>query len=275
VSPQDWQSLLFVPAHQEKHLLSAIKHRPDAVILDLEDGVSPDEKSEARAVLAKHQGMLAKHKIDCVVRVNIDPVAARQDVANMDMNATAAILVPKCVDRRHLDRTTSLIGAKEVPLIALIESPAALPLLTHIAATPGLCAMMFGPEDYAAELGLSADVADFSVPATLVAAAAVAAKRLAIGVPGSLANFSDIEGFTEKVRRARSMGYRAAAAIHPAQLAAIREGFKPSTGEVKKAKAIVASIGGKKKGVQNLQGSMVDEPIVEQARRVLKLAGLM
>jgi citrate lyase subunit beta / citryl-CoA lyase len=274
VNPQDWQTLLFVPVHQEKHLLSAIKHRPDAVILDLEDGVSPDEKSEARAVLAKHQGVLAKHKIDCVVRVNSDPAAARQDVASMDLNATAAIMVPKCVDRRNLDRTTSLIGAKQVPLIALIESPAALPQLTHIAAMPGLCAMMFGPEDYAAELGLSADVADFSLPATLVAAAAVAAKRLAIGIPGSLANFSDIEGFTEKVRRARSMGYRAAAAIHPAQLGAIREGFKPSAGEVKKAKDIVASVNDKKRGAQKFQGSMVDAPIIEQARRVLKLAGL-
>lgn len=274
MNSQDWQTLLFVPAHQQKHLLSAIKHRPDAVILDLEDGVSPDEKHEARAVLAKHQGMLVKHKIDCIVRVNSDTAASRQDVAAMDFDAVSAIMVPKCLDRRNLDRTTSLIGAKQVPLIALIESPAALPQLTHIAATPGLCAMMFGPEDYAAEFGLSADVADFSMPATLVAAAAVAAKRLAIGIPGSLANFTDIEDFTEKVRRARSMGYRAAAAIHPAQLAAIRKGFKPSAGEVKKAKDIVASVSDKKKGAQKLQGSMVDAPIIEQARRVLKLAGL-
>jgi citrate lyase subunit beta / citryl-CoA lyase len=274
MNPQDWQTLLFVPAHQEKYLLSAIKHKPDAVILDLEDSVSPDEKGQARAVLAKHQGILAKHKIDCVVRINSDAAAARQDFSNIDLNATAAIMVPKCVDRRNLDRTTSLVGAKQVPLIALIESPAALPQLTHIAATHGLCAMMFGPEDYAAEFGLSADGADFSMPAALVAAAAVAAKRLAIGIPGSLANFTDIEDFTETLRRARSMGYRAAAAIHPAQLAAIREGFKPSAVEVKKAKDIVASFGGKKKGAQKLQGSMVDAPIVEQARRVLKLAGL-
>jgi citrate lyase subunit beta / citryl-CoA lyase len=274
MNPHVWQTLLFVPAHQEKYLLSAIKHKPDAVILDLEDSVSPEEKDQARAVLAKHQGMLAKHKIDCVVRINSDAAAARQDFSNMDLNATAAIMVPKCVDRRNLDRTTSLVGAKQVPLIALIESPAALPQLTHIAATPGLCAMMFGPEDYAAEFGLSADSADFSMPAALVAAAAVAAKRLAIGIPGSLANFTDIEDFTETVRRARSMGYRAAAAIHPAQLAAIREGFKPTAGEVKKAKDIVASFSGKKKGAQKLQGSMVDAPIVEQARRVLKLAGL-
>ena len=274
MNPQDWQTLLFVPAHKEKHLLSAIKHRPDAVILDLEDGVSPDEKGEARAVLSKHQGMLAKNNIDCVVRVNSDAAASRQDVAAMDFDAVAAIMVPKCIDRRNLDRTTSLIGAKQVSLIALIESPAALPQLTHIAATPGLCAMMFGPEDYAAELDLSADVADFSMPATLVAAAAVAAKRLAIGVPGSLANFTDIAGFTEKVRRARSIGYRAAAAIHPVQLAAIREGFKPSAGEVQKAKDIVALVSDKKKGAQKLQGSMVDAPIIEQARRVLKLARL-
>ncbi len=274
MNPHDWQTLLFVPANQERHLLSAIKHKPDAVILDLEDGVAGDMKTEARALLAKHQDLLAKASIDCIVRINGEAAAASLDVAATDLSAIAAIMVPKCTDRLKLDQAISLLAAREMPLIALIESPAALPNLAQIAETPRLCAMMFGPEDYAAELGLSADVADLSVPATLMAAAAIAAKRLAIGIPGSLANFTDINGFTEKVRRARSIGFRAVAAIHPAQLAAIQEGFKPSKEEIEKAKEIVASFSGKDHGAQKLQGAMVDAPIVAQARRVLKLAGL-
>ncbi len=271
---QDWQTLLFVPAYQEKHLLSAIKHRPDAVILDLEDAVPADMKDSARSVLAKHQALLAQAEIDCIVRINSEAAAVKLDVAAMDLQATAAIMVPKCGDRRKLDRVKKLKGISKIPLIALVESPAALPNLTQIATSAGLCAMMFGPEDYAAEMGIPTDVADFSVPATLIAAAAIAAKLLPIGIPGSLANFTDIKGFADKVRRARCLGFRAAAAIHPAQLAAIREGFKPTADEIKHAEEIIAASNGKDKGATKLKGAMIDTPIVEQARHVLKLAGL-
>jgi citrate lyase subunit beta / citryl-CoA lyase len=274
MNPQDWQSLLFVPAHHEKHMLSAIKHRPDAVILDLEDAVPANMKDAARSVLAKHQALLAKAKIDCIVRINNETAVAKLDIAALNMKATAAIMIPKCVDRRSLDRIKKLKGMSKVPLIALVESPVALPNLTQIAATPGLCAFMFGPEDYAAELGIPTDVADLSVPATLVAAAAIAAKLLPIGIPGSLANFTDIKGFIGKVRHARSLGFRAAAAIHPSQLPAIREGFKPTAAEILRAKEITAASSGKDKGAQKVKGAMVDAPIVAQARHVLKLAGL-
>lgn len=274
MNPLAWQSLLFVPAHREKHLLSAIKLKPDAVILDLEDGVAFAEKPEGRASLAKHQDLLAKANIDCIIRVNADAAEARKDVAAIDFGKLAGIMVPKCVDRGNLNRVVSLLGAKAVPLIALIESPAALPQLTHIATAPGVCALMFGPEDYAVELGLSADAADLTLPAALLAAAAVAAKCLAIGIPGSLADFSDVKGFLANVRKARSLGFRAAAAIHPAQLDAIREGFKPTDAEIKKAKAIIAASGGKDKGARKIEGAMVDAPIIAQARRVLKQAGV-
>ncbi len=271
---QDWQTLLFVPAHLEKYVISAIKHRPDAVILDLEDAVPAEMKKAARSVLAKHQGLLAKAEIDCIIRINSGTAAAKLDIAEMDLKATAAIMVPKCVDRRSLQHVKKLKGISKIPLIALVESPAALPHLTQIAATSGLCALMFGPEDYAAEMGITTDVADLSVPATLIAAAAIAAKVLPIGIVGSLANFADLTAFAEKVRRARSIGYRAAAAIHPAQLSAIRAGFKPTVDEIKNAEAIIAATGGKDKGAQNVKGAMVDAPILAQAHRVLKLAGL-
>lgn len=272
MNPSDWQALLFVPANSEKLLQSAIKHKPDAVILDLEDGVATDKKAEARELLARQQAALAKAKIDCVLRINSDAALARLDIASAELNALAAIMVPKCTGRIALDRVTSFMGARAVPLIALVESPAALPQLTAIAATSGVCALMFGPEDYAAEFGLPSDEAELDIAAALLAAAAVAAKRLAIGIPGSLANFTDIKGFTEKVKRARRLGFRAAAAIHPAQLPAIRAGFKPSAAEIERAKKIV-SASGKSTGAIKVDGAMVDAPIIEQAKRVLRLAG--
>ena len=66
----DWQALLFVPVGAERHLASAIRHRPDAVVLDLEDAVAPSAKAAARIVLRMNQAQLAAAGIDCVLRVN-------------------------------------------------------------------------------------------------------------------------------------------------------------------------------------------------------------
>lgn len=68
-----WTSLLFVPAHSTKHLHSAIRLRPDAVILDLEDGVAANDKTASRASLQQSQHILAEAGIPCVLRVNSDP----------------------------------------------------------------------------------------------------------------------------------------------------------------------------------------------------------
>src|SRR5437763_9196611 len=141
-------------------------------------------------------------------------------------------LVPKCIDRRNLLNAAELLGEEGPPLIALVESPAALSHLDGIARAPRVASLMFGSEGYAAELGMPADFPAINFAAALVAAATTAAGLLAIGLPGSVANFSDLDTLANTAARARGLGFRAAAAIHPAQLAVLRDAVRPSAEEV-------------------------------------------
>jgi len=187
-------------------------------------------------------------------------------------------MVPKCSDDHRLHDARDLLtahGWTDPALIGLVESPSALWQLPIIAAAPGVRAMMLGPEDYAAELGVDPDGGALNVPATLLAAACAARALLPIGLPGSVANFRALDDYADKVARAKALGFRAAAAIHPAQLPIIRTGLSPSPEEIAKARQVVevyeaAMCQGQ--CVAGLDGKMVDAPVVERARSILARA---
>lgn len=270
----DWQALLFVPASAPRLVASAIRYRPDAVVLDLEDGVAVGEKAAARLALQRHLESLAGASIDCVLRVNSGLRHMVDDLDAAEPNLLAAVMVPKCIDCRGLQNAAELLGQNGPPLIALIESPVALPHLERISRASRVAALMFGPEDYAAELGVTADSAAMELPAGLIAAAAAAAKILGIGLPGSFANFTDLDAFAVKAARARALGFRAAAAIHPAQLPILRQAFRPSAHEIERARKVMTAFENAGSGAIKFDGAMLDAPVVEQARLVLALAGV-
>lgn len=271
----NWQALLFVPAGAPRFVASAIRHRPDAVILDLEDAVAPSDKAKAREALRGHQQELAAAGIPVVLRVNSSLAAMVRDIAAADMDHLAAVMVPKCSNTRGLENAAELLDAEPpVPLIALIEQPSALPRVNAIASVPRVAGLMFGPEDYAAGLGTEPSSPALEIAAALVTAACAERGLLPIGIAGAMGNFKDKPAYLEKVKRARLLGFRAAAAIHPDQLPLLRAGFMPSPDEVAKAQAIVATFEAAQRGAVAHEGAMLDEPIVEQARRLLgRVAG--
>ena len=95
MTPPDWQSLLFVPAGVEKHLASAIRLRPDAIILDLEDAVAPAAKATARAAVRHAQTQIKSARIGCVARVN---AGLRAMLTDMDAMPACAGLMIGCED---------------------------------------------------------------------------------------------------------------------------------------------------------------------------------
>ncbi len=281
IRPQ-WRALLFVPAGNNRFVKSAIRYRPDAVILDLEDGVAEDAKSVARNAVGDHLRELHDAGIDAILRVNAGILAMTKDLQAINGSPLAAVLVSKCTDGRGLQNAAELLNdlsgdsdRLSAPLIALIESPVALPKLADITREQWLIGLMFGSEDYAAELSVFSDSPAMDVPATLIAAACAARNLLAIGLAGSIANFSDLDAYAAKVAKSRALGFRAAAAIHPAQLPVLRAGFAPSEAEIAKARQVIATFeaaAAQKRGVAKLHGAMLDAPVVTQARNILKQA---
>lgn len=266
IHPLDWQALLFVPAGAEKHLASAIRLRPDAVILDLEDAVAADAKASARVALRGMQAQLAKAGIDCALRVNGPLRAMVDDLNAADLSALRAIMVPKCEDARGLGNAAELT-AGQTALIALVESPLGLRRLDTFSAVPQVQALMLGSEDYSATLGVNPDKGALDLVAAEIAMAASPRGLLPIGFPGSIANFRDLDLYAAQIAKGRDLGMRAVAAIHPAQLPVIRAALRPSDAEVAWAEKVLASadVGG---AVFAMEGAMVDAPVIARARQI-------
>jgi citrate lyase subunit beta / citryl-CoA lyase len=266
----NWSSLLFVPAHSLKHVQSAIRYRPDAVILDLEDGVAPEDKPAARAGMCEAQQLLADANIPCLLRVNSDADNAALDVAAANRDKLAAIIVPKCLNIQSLQ----VVQQQDVKLIALIESPAAIRELSTIVVHKSVHAIMFGSEDYAVEMGVSPHAKAIEHAAALIAIAASSAGKPAYGVAGSLANFSDLEKFASEIELTRDLGFTGALAIHPSQLPLIKKAFAPKQNEIDWAKNVIAAYQHNSTGAFKLDGRMIDAPIILQAQRILARAVL-
>jgi citrate lyase subunit beta / citryl-CoA lyase len=264
-----WTSLLFVPAHSTKHVQSAVQLRPDAVILDLEDGVAPEDKPLARAGLRQAQQLVMDAGIPCILRVNSDTENMALDIASANCNTLASIIVPKCINVQSLE----LVQKQDVKLIALIESPAAIRNLSDIAEIESVHGLMFGSQDYAVEIGVSPHSKAIEHAAALVAIAASAAGKPAYGVAGSLANFSDLEKFKHDIELTRDLGFSGSPAVHPTQLPIIKTVFTPRPSEVEWARKIIAASKGNLAGAFKLDGHMVDAPVIRQAERVLARAG--
>lgn len=262
-----WQALLFVPVGAGRHLASAIRHRPDAVILDLEDAIAPDAKSAARDRLAEDQSMLAAEGIPCVLRVNAPLAQMACDIAAADLSRLAAILVPKCEDPRPLLNAADLSGGA-VGLIALIETPRAVFSLSGLDVVPQLVGLMLGSEDYSAALGIDPDGGGLDTLAANIAAAAAVRGLMAIGFPGSIANFRDLDRHAQGLQRGRRLGMNAAAAIHPTQLPGIRRAFSITSEEIAWASRVIKAAGNTG-GVLASAGEMIDAPVLARATRLL------
>ncbi len=263
----DWQALLFVPVGAERHLASAIRHRPDAVVLDLEDAVAPAAKAAARTVLRADQALLAEAGIDCILRVNGAIRAMVDDLNAADHGRLSAVMVPKCEDA-HALRNAADLTEGTIGLVALIESPAGLQRLAEIAAVPAVVALMLGSEDYCAALGVDPDRGALDWVTVQLAVAAGPRGLLPIGFPGSIANFRDLDVYARQIGRGRDLGMRAVAAIHPAQLPIIRAALAPTVAEVTWADNILAALEAGGGAVFALQGQMVDAPVIARARHI-------
>lgn len=267
----DWQRLLFVPAGAHRLLTSALRHRPDAVILDLEDALDPSARAVARAGLADAQGEIKAAGLACVVRINSPLRDMVKDSAALDPGNLDAVIVPKCDDPRPLENAAELTGGR-VPLIALIEGPAGLRLMHRSAAVPQVCGLMLGSEDFSAALGVDPNGGGLMQPAASIALAAAERGLMAIGFPGSIANFRDLDLYRRQIAQGRALGMTAVAAIHPSQLGVIADAFAPSDAEIDWARRILARARQMKsegEGAAALDGQMIDAPVIARATRLL------
>ncbi|MFA5944686.1 MAG: CoA ester lyase [Candidatus Thermoplasmatota archaeon] len=280
------RSVLYTPGDRGDRLEKALREASaDLVLADLEDAVAPDRKVEARRqVAAAFAAVPVGGKGLRGVRINAWPgQLANDDLAAVMPLRPDVLAVPKCEDPKavaalaaHLDAMERGLGIplRSTRLLVILETAAGVLAARELAAaSPRVLAIAFGAEDLAADAGLrrSASNAEVAVPRALVALAAAAAKVAAVDM--ITADPKDTERTRREASEARSLGYSGKMCIHPAQVVAVHESFRPSSGDIAAARRIVdaaAQAGIAAGGVVVVDGKMVDVPFIEQARRTIR-----
>ena len=268
------RSLLYVPAHSERFVAKAHERGADAIILDLEDSVSEDSKDQARLGLAEAVTMVRRGGATVMVRVNSGD--RQHDDALAACRAGAdALYVPKVRSAEELGTLASVLesvetqaGRAPMGFVALIEDPAAVLSASAIAKAPRLVGLSLGGEDLALALGAQPTPDVLHLPKLLVHYAAKAAGLLSFGLLRSVADYSDLAGITAAAREARAHGFDGATCVHPAVVPLLNAAFAPSAEEQAWAKRVLerAAAGD---GAFQLDGKMIDAPIIARARAIM------
>lgn len=279
----NWRSMLFVPAAAPQRWAKAHTRGADAIIIDLEDSTQPEAKAAARAQATEAVKQLATNGATVTVRVNNDPDMVADDLEAVIAPGLSAIVLPKVEDAAELESLSAMIDALEyeagmdrntVKVLAVIEGPRALERLSAIADGPRLIGISLGSEDFALALGRPPAPLSLGLAAQAIAYAASARGIMGIGMATGIADFKDLDAFAAEARRAHAMGLTGAMCIHPNQVGVLNACFGHSEAEIADARAIVAAWESRSDGVVSQDGRMIDQPVVERARRVLQSAGL-
>lgn len=277
-----WRSLMFVPANVDRFVDKAHTRGADGIIIDLEDSVIPADKADARTRVADAAAKVGRGGADVLVRINRPWRLAVRDLEAVIAPAITAVMLPKVADAGHIRAISEIIDELEAEkgmtvgatwLIAMIETADALFHARDIAgASPRIAAMLLGSEDFSLDMGMEPEPDGLFQPTMQTAVAARAAGIVPLGFIGSIAGFADRDAFRQIVRRAAGLGFEGACCIHPAQVDILNEEFAPSAAELDYAGRVIAAFDkaqAEGRGAFELDGKMVDIPIVERARRAL------
>ncbi|WP_313441090.1 CoA ester lyase [Novosphingobium sp.] len=250
---------LFVPANRPERFAKAAASGADAIILDLEDAVPLDAKDAARAALAADF-----IDLPILVRINgADTEWHEEDLKAASRLPIGGIVLPKAAELEDIRRIAAVL-----PVVALIETAQGIAQARVIATSGHAARLAFGSVDYSADLGC-AHVRDALANARSELVLASRLGGLPAPLDGVTTGIADADEASDDARYARSLGFGGKLLIHPNQVAPVREGFRPTAGEVDWARRVLAS----GDGAASVDGAMVDEPVRIRARNILSREG--
>jgi citrate lyase subunit beta / citryl-CoA lyase len=287
------RSLLFVPADGGSKLDKAMASGADAVIVDLEDSISPEGKAGARRSAADFVSDAAKaaHRPRLLVRVN--GFATGLTDADLDAVVPArpdAIMLPKAEGGASIVHADAKLSAREaiagvreghIKIVAIATETAVALFLagTFAGSSPRLEGLTWGAEDLSAELGAETNrdadgrfLDPYRLARALCLAGAAAAQVQAIDTV--TVDFRNLAALRRETEEARRDGFTGKLAIHPTQVGVINEVFTPTSAALAKARAVVAAFEANPgKGTVGIDGVMYDRPHLARARQLLARTG--
>ena len=180
-------------------------------------------------------------------------------------------LVAEIVDELEAERGMTLGTTK---MLAMVETASAFFHIAEIAkASPRLVGLNLGAEDFALSAGMLPEAEGLFMPKQMCVFAARGAGIMPLGFVGTVAEFRDLDGFRQTVRRSCRIGFVGASVIHPSQVAILNEEFRPGAAEIDHASRVVAAYDkalAEGIGAVTVDGKMIDVPVVERARLLLE-----
>jgi len=287
------RSWLFVPGDSEKKLGKAVGAGADAIIVDLEDSVTSENKALARELgcgwLAAHRTQLTQdRRISRWVRINaLDSRMWRDDLVAVMPGAPDGVMLPKSAGPESVQQLAAELYELEQKNGVAPGSTRILPLVSETAAAaltigayataslPRLAGLTWGAEDLSAAIGATrkrdkdgrwTDAFRYARTQCLLTAHA----RSVMAIDTLHADFADIKGLRRAAEEARADGFAGMLAIHPAQVEVINQAFTPSEEELAEARTIVAAFAANPSaGALQIDRRMIDRPHLRLAQRVL------
>jgi citrate lyase subunit beta/citryl-CoA lyase len=283
------RSFLFIPGDSPRKLEKGMGSGADALLVDLEDSISPQKKAEARAttVAFLKEASAAKNRPRLYVRIN----GFATGLTNDDLDAVVAgrpdgIMFPKAEGGSAVGQCDAKIAVREaahglpggtIDIIAIATETAQAMFLagTYGGSSKRLKGLTWGAEDLSVELGAEANrdrdghfLAPYQLARSLCLAGAAAAQVQAIDTV--YVDFRNEAGLRRECEEARRDGFIGKMAIHPAQVAIINEVFTPTADQIKRAESVVAAFAENPgAGTIGIGGVMYDRPHLERARQLL------
>jgi citrate lyase subunit beta / citryl-CoA lyase len=283
------RSWMFVPGHRQKMIDKALGLNADAIMLDIEDGVAPNEKDSARRNIAESLG---REKVSGsparFVRINaIGHARMDADLEAVVRPGLEGLVCPKVDTPDEVERLDSILNKRElqmkmerggIKVLIAIESPRGLLNAAAIAAcSPRVTGLIFGAEDFGREIGLPAvregEARDLIYARSAIVVAAAAAHVQA--VDGVWVDLNDPAGLSVFAKQSRRLGFSGMSLIHPAQIDPINTVFSPTADEIDYCQRVLQAFeeaNARGDGSIAFGGQLIDRPIVERARRTIELA---
>jgi citrate lyase subunit beta/citryl-CoA lyase len=276
---------LYLPGNEPHFFLNAALHKPDCIILDLEDSVAPTEKDAARILVRNALMNVNFDDAERMVRINPLPLGL-EDLRQIILHNVQTILIPKCESAAQLDEIDNEVNKifeqqniqRKIFLIPIIESALGVVKAFEIAsASKWNCGLAIGLEDYTADIGVERTKVGYE---SLFARCSVINAAKAAGIQALDSVFSDVnddEGLRQSTFEAKALGFEGKGCIHPRQIKIIHDAFVPTEKEIEYAQCIVDAFDEAKRngsGVVALGSKMIDAPVVKRAQRILSLAKL-
>ncbi len=273
ISISNSRSFLFVPGNRPERFLKAAESGADAVIIDLEDSVPLGAKSVARDLIAEQWAALMATGAIVVVRAN----SPETDIGKEDLRILAnlqglhGVMIPKCESKETLQYVSRAMP--QTSILPIIESAAGFVALSEIAAEANVSRLVVGHIDFLADTGMQCAEDQRELDTLRFNVAMLTRKyNLSPAIDGVTVSVDDAALIRNDTLRSVRFGFGGKLCIHPKQVAVVHETLAPSSQELDWAKRVLVAITESQGAAVQLDGKMVDLPVVLQAQRLIERA---